>query len=161
MTKFSGTSKSKEAKRLAAVILEVLAGERTPTEAAEAVGVSVPRYYALEGQALEGLLKACEPRPKGPRRTLEREIRELNAEIERLEREGARNLALLRATRRTVGLPAAERPPEKKAPKGGKKPKKRKPVARALRASKLLQRAEANSVETTTRGEDHGASKQI
>ena len=115
------------------------------------MGVSVPRYYALEGQALEGLLKACEPRPKGPRRTLEREIRELNAEIERLERESARNLALLRATRRTVGLPAAERAPEKKAPKGGKKPKKRKPVARALRASKLLQKAEAKQVGRSLR----------
>ncbi len=160
MTKFSGTSKSKEARRLAAVILEVLAGERTPTEAAEAAGVSVPRYYALEGQALEGLLKACEPRPRGPRRTLEREISQLNADIERLEREGARNLALLRATRRTVGIPAVERAPEKKPARGGKKPQKRKRTARALRASKLLRAQEesaVNSVETTAQGGDNGA----
>lgn len=162
MTKFSGASRSREARRLAAVILEVLAGERTPTEAAEAVGVSVPRYYALEGQALEGLLKACEPRPRGPRRSPEREIVQLQAEIERLEREGARSVALLRATRRTVGLPPAERAPQKKPACGGKgekKRRKRRPTARALRAAKLLRNREepaVKTVETTTQGGDNG-----
>ena len=34
-----------EAKRLAAVILEVLAGVRTPTGAATALGIRLPRYY--------------------------------------------------------------------------------------------------------------------
>jgi hypothetical protein len=162
MTKFSGASRSREARRLAAVILEVLAGERTPTEAAETIGVSVPRYYALEGQALEGLLKACEPRPRGPRHSLEREISQLQAEIERLEREGARSVALLRATRRTVGLPSAERDREKKpaaGAKGEKKRRKRRPTARALRAAKLLrsrEEAAEKPVETTTQGEDNG-----
>jgi hypothetical protein len=47
------------------VILEVLAGMRTPTEAATVVGLSVPRYYLWEQRALEGLVRACEPRPKG------------------------------------------------------------------------------------------------
>jgi hypothetical protein len=54
---------SPQARRLAAVILEVLAGLRGPTEAAQAAGVSVPRYYAVEARALQGLLKSCEPLP--------------------------------------------------------------------------------------------------
>ena len=36
---------SKDAKRLATVILEVWAGLRTPQQAAEALSVSLPRYY--------------------------------------------------------------------------------------------------------------------
>ena len=55
---------SREAQRVAAAILEVLAGVRTPTEAAAAVGLSVPRYYLWEQRALEGLVRACEPRPR-------------------------------------------------------------------------------------------------
>jgi len=55
----------REARRLATLILEVLAGGRTPTEAAQALEISVPRYYQLEGRALRGLVAACEPRPRG------------------------------------------------------------------------------------------------
>ena len=40
-----GEGASAEAKRVAAAILEVLAGARTPTEAAQALGLSLPRYY--------------------------------------------------------------------------------------------------------------------
>jgi hypothetical protein len=39
-----GAGASAEAKRVAAAILEVLAGARTPTEAAQALGLSLPRY---------------------------------------------------------------------------------------------------------------------
>src|SRR6516164_6368790 len=56
---------SLEAKRLAAAVLEVLAGTRGPSEAAAALSISLPRYYQLEGRALEGLLAACEPRRGG------------------------------------------------------------------------------------------------
>ncbi|MFO0802005.1 MAG: hypothetical protein U0791_02620 [Gemmataceae bacterium] len=54
---------SREAKRMAAILLDVLAGSRTPTQAAETLGVSLPRYYQLESRGLDGLLMACEPRP--------------------------------------------------------------------------------------------------
>ena len=53
-----GKDQSREAKQLAAAILEVLAGARTPTEAALALNLSVPRYYQLETQALRGLVHA-------------------------------------------------------------------------------------------------------
>ena len=56
---------SREAKRLAAVILDVLAGSRTPTQAAEGLEQSLPRYYQLEARGLGGLQEPCEPRPRG------------------------------------------------------------------------------------------------
>ena len=52
---------SREALRLAACVLEVLAGLRGPTEAAGALGVSLARYYQLEQRALAGLVRGCEP----------------------------------------------------------------------------------------------------
>src|SRR5437879_13646572 len=56
------------AKRSAALILEVLAGLRTPSEASTALGVTAMRYYVLERRALEGMVQALAPRPEGKRR---------------------------------------------------------------------------------------------
>src|SRR5437016_8602295 len=56
---------SRQARRVAAMVLEVLAGARTPTGAAQALEVSVPRCCQLETRGLRGLLAACEPIPKG------------------------------------------------------------------------------------------------
>jgi hypothetical protein len=53
-------------------ILEVLAGLRTPAEAAQSLQISLPRYYVLETRALEGLVAGCEPKPLGVRRQLAR-----------------------------------------------------------------------------------------
>jgi hypothetical protein len=54
-----GEGASAQARKQAAAILEVLAGERTPMQAAEALAVSLPRYYVLETQAVQGILLAC------------------------------------------------------------------------------------------------------
>ena len=86
-----------QAKRLAAAILEVLAGARTPTEAATALELSVPRYYQLEAQALRGLLAACEPKPKGRVRVAKSEVQTLSKENQRLQRELTKHQALARA----------------------------------------------------------------
>src|SRR5262245_4199403 len=75
-----GKDRGAQAKRLAAAILEVLAGARTPTEAAATLQLSVPRYYQLETQALRGLLEACEPRPRGRVRTVKNEVETLRQE---------------------------------------------------------------------------------
>ena len=130
------------ARRLCALILEVLAGVRTPTDAAGIIGVSLARYYALEAQALLGLLKACERRPRGPHRSSERECERLRRELERLGREGARQQALLRAQGRTVGIPA---PAVQKTKPEGKKRRARRPSVRALRAAKVLGGSSAES----------------
>jgi hypothetical protein len=143
---------SREARQLAAVILEVLGGVRTPTDAAAAVGVSPPRYYALEMRAIEGLLLACERRPRGPRRSAERECVRLRRELERTSRECARTQALLRAQERVVGLVPRAPPKEEK---GVGKRRKRRAVARALRAAAALAPAPGpNPVETRTGKED-------
>lgn len=123
---------SRETRRQAACILEVLGGTRTPTEAAKELGISIPRYYVLEARALQGLVHACEPRPKGKVRLPERELDLARKEAERLRRECARYAALVRASQRTVGLsPPPVRP---KAKETGKGKGRRRPTVRALKA---------------------------
>ena len=45
-----GQDAGPEAQRLAAAILDVLAGVRTPAEAAAALGLSQPRYFQIEAR---------------------------------------------------------------------------------------------------------------
>lgn len=128
-----GKDRGEAAKRLAAAILEVLAGARTPTEAATALGLSVPRYYQVEAQALRGLLAACEPKPRGRVRSAETEVKTLSQENQRLQRELTRHQTLARAAQRAMGLS----PPAAVVNKAGKKPRKRR-VARALSVAERL-----------------------
>ena len=129
---------SPEARKVAAAVLEVLAGGITPTEAAGALGVSVPRYYQLECRALEGMVVGCEPRARGPGKSPDRALAMLTREHERTKRELARSQALARAAQRAVGLSVlrAQKAPEK----GGRR--RRRPVVRALRAAQRLKAEE-------------------
>ena len=139
----------REAKRLAAAILEVLGGARLPSDAAAALSISLPRYYMLETRALSGLVQACEPRPVGRVRSADHELAAAHKQIERLQRECVRSQALVRAAQRTVGLmPPA--PP--KAGAGGKK-RKRKPSVRALKAAEVLQSGVPGEAEAVPAGE--------
>ena len=133
-------SGSREARQLAAVILDVLAGSRTPPQAAEALSLSLPRYYQLEARALEGLIAACEARPRGRQVEVTAELARANREIERLKRELSRTQALVRLTQRTVGVtpPAPVKP--------GTRKRNRKPAVRALRRAAAL-RADAPEPE--------------
>src|SRR5206468_2774844 len=83
------------AKRSAALILEVLAGLRTPSEASTVLGVTTMRYYVLERRALEGMVQSLAPRPKGKRRRPEDALAEAGREKVRLEREKRRLRTLL------------------------------------------------------------------
>ena len=137
----------REARQLAAAVLEVLAGVRTPMAAAEALGVSLPRYYAVELRALEGLVAACAPRPKGRVRSAASELAALKRECEQLRRDCARQQALVRASQRTIGLTAPPAPP----PRAGKKRRSRKPTVRALKAARVLrEETPTPSLEETT-----------
>ena len=128
---------SAEAKRLAAAILEVLAGSRTPTNAAQTLGTSLPRYDLLEQRALQGLLGACEPRHTGRVVTETSKLPPLEKQVAHLQRECGRQQALVRAAQRAVGL--APPPTTKPAPPGaGKKGRKRRPTARALKAAAAM-----------------------
>src|SRR5262249_31162622 len=128
-------SASAEARKRAAAILEVFGGVRTTTSAAEALGCTLTRYYHFEGRALEGLLAACEPGKPGGNRSesaTARELEGLKKKCARLEREVARQQALVRSAHRTIGLVAPQQPKGK--PRRGKR---KHPVVRALVAAEL------------------------
>jgi len=129
------TDAGREAKQIAAAILEVLAGARTPTEAGQALGVSLTRYYLLEERGLQGLVRACEPRPRGKVASVDSQRVKLERECDHWRRACARQQALLRAAQRTIGLSAPMPTP---ASPSGKKRRKRKPVVRALHAAACL-----------------------
>jgi hypothetical protein len=139
-----GQDSSRDARRLAAAILEVLAGQRTPIQAAEALTISLPRYYQVEAAALRGLLAACEPKPRGRQVNLDGQVRDLKRANERLQRDLSRQQSLVRLTQRATGLTAPPPPP-----KAGKKGRKRRPVARALAVAQRL-RLEIGPPEATT-----------
>ena len=149
---------SRDAQRVAAVILEVLAGVRTPTEAAAAVSLSLPRYYLWEQRALEGLVRACEPRPKGKAASVRHQIAALEKEVVRLRQDCSRQQALVRASHRTIGLAGPPQGAAKSAAKPGGKAagkvgvavaskarRKRRPVVRALKAVAALQAMSSES----------------
>lgn len=143
---------SSQARRQAAAILEVLAGVRRPGEAATVLGTSLPRYYQLERRALTGLLSACESVPRGPRLDLSRRISALERENQRLQRECARQQALVRAAERSLGLalpvvkPFAKGKQEPPSGSGSKKHRRpRHPTVRALKAARMLQTEEVGS----------------
>jgi hypothetical protein len=148
-----GKDAGREAQRLAAAILEVLAGVRSPSQAAEALGVSLPRYFQLETRAMQALVTGCEPRPRGPGRSADTELIALKRQHERLQRELSRQQTLVRLAQRNIGLappkPAANKP-------GGKSPKRRRrPVVRALRAAEVLQQRSQEVAPAAGTPEDH------
>lgn len=128
---------SREAKRVAATLLEVLAGAATPTAAASTLGVSLPRFYLLEQRAMQALITACEPRTGARTVTPARELDLLRQQIDRLQRECTRNQTLLRVAQRSIGLapPAANAAKDKAS---AKSKRKRRPSARALVAARSL-----------------------
>lgn len=97
-----------DAKRIAGAILEVLAGVRSITDAAQLLGVTPARYYALEARAVAGLIAACEPHGPGPLpgSALGAELDRLRAERDRLRDEAARYQALARIAQTAFGPPS-------------------------------------------------------
>lgn len=98
---------SKEARRHAVILLELLTGMRTGAEAAEALGCSPSRVYQLEARALQGVVRAMEPRPRGPRPDSQKQLAEIEREKQSLADELARTQALLRTAYRSFGMPAS------------------------------------------------------
>jgi hypothetical protein len=142
---------SRAARQQAAAILEVLAGLRTPTEAAQQLAISLMRYYVLEGRALQGLVSACEPRPQGRVRTAASALAALQREAEQLRRQVARQQALLRLTQRSVGLTVAAATPKSDSTTRQKK-RQRRPKARALQAVAVLQQPAATAAVPNDNG---------
>ena len=151
---------SREAKRIAACILEVLAGASSPTSAAEALEVSLPRYYLLEQRAIEALVNACEPR-SGRTISAQREVDIIRKQLERTERDAIRYQTLLRVAQRTIGLAPPATPTGAKA-KGAKAKRTRRTTARALVAAQSLRLDDKNADSTdssaATTPDNHAAS---
>jgi hypothetical protein len=117
------------------MILEVLAGLRSTTEAAEALEISSMRYYVLERRAMEGMVQALQPRPKGKQKRPENTLEALRRDKVRLEREVGRLQALVRAAQRTMKLP----PLPSREKKKGEGRRARRPQVRAEKTIALLQ----------------------
>lgn len=98
---------SAPAKRLAVVLLEVLSGTCSVTDGCRLLGISLTRYYVLETRAMQGLLQALEPRPRGRTGASPERARR---EHVRLEHEVLRLQALVRATQRAVAIAPAKEP---------------------------------------------------
>lgn len=125
-----------EARRQAACVLEVLAGVRTPDQAAQTLSISLPTYYNLETRALRGLVFSCTPQPPGRSLSLARKLRLAEQKASAAEKQLQRYQALLRNVQRNAGLLTPPVPP-KELGKGKRRP--RKPAVRALRAIEALQ----------------------
>ena len=138
-------------------MLEVLSGLRSPSEAASAMGVAVNRYYQLETRALQGVVDALEPRPRGRQRKPEDEIEVLKKEAARVKNELSRTTALLRSTQRSLGLPAVKK--QQPEEPGGKKRRRRKPVVRALKHLSHLKKEAGAETDTETGTELETASE--
>jgi hypothetical protein len=125
---------SVDSRRQAAAILEVLAGVRTPTDAAKILSLSLPAYYKLESRALQGLVNGCQPAVRGPGPSPEVETRKLRRDCQRLQQELQRYQALARNAQRAAGLSAVASSPKVDA----RGRRKRKPSVRALKAIRTI-----------------------
>ena len=126
-----------ESRKHAACVLEVLAGLRSPEQAAEALGLSLQTYYNLETRALRGLVHGCTPTPPGRTMSLLKQVRGLEIKSATLEKQVGRYQALLRNAQRAAGL-SPPMPAAAGKSSGGRR--KRQPAVRALRAVEALQR---------------------
>ena len=133
-------SGSPDARKQAALVLEVLGGARTIADASEAMGISTNRYYQLERRALDGLIAALEPRKRGRIVRSEDHVARLEADKRRLVLEVGRLQALLRVAHRAIGILPPAKPEESKLrAKGGKA--RRKTKARGKRVVLALRRS--------------------
>ena len=142
-----GKGQSGQTNRRAAAVLEVLVGLRPPSEAAQALGLSVNYYYILERKALAALVAACQPQPKGlPGPRPEQQLARLQQKLDRCRQECLRQASLVRAAERAIGLSAAPVTPpsgrrnQPAKPGDSKGRRRRRPTARALRAVPTLQK---------------------
>lgn len=142
---------SSQARRIAAVLLEVLAGLRATGSAAKELGITPMRFYQIEERAIGGLIAACEPRPSGlqPERRDALELASLREQVRKQTQELNQTRSVLRTTRRQLGVATAPEPIAVKpgTRKDGKptKAKVRRPTVRALTMVRRLLKADATA----------------
>lgn len=130
---------SSKARQQAAAILEVMAGQLTPAEAAEALDVSVSRYYVLESRGIGGLVEACEPvEHRGRQKSQEKLVAEIQEESRQLKKELCRQQTLVRTLQRAAGMRGVLEAKTQAAKRKTRKGKLRKRTVRALKAAQAL-----------------------
>jgi len=130
---------SDAARRLAALLLEAWSGVRTTQSASEAMGVAVTRFYQLEARALQMLVQAMEPRPRGRQQTAASELVKLKAERQRLMRDVERFQSLYRTSQRALGIVIGKAPePVKNAAPGSKRRRGPRKKARGQAVAAVL-----------------------
>ena len=130
---------SDAARRQAALLVEAWCGVRSTQSASEAMGVALPRFYHLEARALQLIVSAMEPRPRGRQRTPESETAKLKAELQRLRREGERFRTLYRTAQRALGIAFAKPVvPDKNPAPGGKRKRGPRQKARGQAVAAVL-----------------------
>lgn len=164
LTPFRAAARASErARQVAALVLEVLSGVRTPADAAQILQVAPVRYYQLEARAMTGLLQGCEPPVRG-RPGMQgsaaapsvADLDQMKQEQRRLTNEIARLQALLRSARGALGLkPPAPPPTLTGTSKPGRGRHPRRPRVRALR---MVQQVRQGAGEASTPPADQGMS---
>jgi len=142
---------STEARRRASVFLEALSGVLGPQAASEALQMALPRYYQLEVRVLQAIVDALEPRPRGRRPDLERELSKKDKEARRLERELRRYQTLHRASQRALGISSS--PPPKAGAQSGERQKKVRRRRQRSRGERLAEALRSDAAGTLAGGE--------
>lgn len=151
---------SDAARRLAALLLEAWSGVRSTQSAADAMGIVLTRFYQLEARALQSLVEAMEPRPRGRQRTHASELAKLKADKQRLVREVERYQSLYRTSQRALGIAVAKPPDKVQTPaSGGTGKRKRGPRQRA-RGQAVAAELLGNAVPEGQREASNGATEQ-
>lgn len=150
---------SDAARRLAALLLEAWSGVRSTQSASEAMGVAVTRFYQLEARALQMLVSAMEPRPRGRQRTPASELAKLRAESLRLKRDVERFQSLYRTAQRSLGVVVAKAvEPSKNGEPGGRRRRGPRKKARGQAvAAVLLGGAPAIGAEVRNAASEQGS----
>ena len=147
---------SSQARRIAAVLLEVLAGLRATGSAATELGITPMRFYQIEERAIGGLIAACEPRPSGqpPERRDALELARLREQVRRQAQELNQTRSVLRTTQRQLGVATAPGPiavkPGTRTDGKPTKAKVRRPTVRALTMVRRLLAADATASAALT-----------
>jgi len=149
---------SEAARRKAALLLEAWSGVRSTTSASEAMGVALPRFYQLEARALQLIVAAMEPKPRGRQTSAQGEVTKLRSEKQRLLRDVERFQALYRTAQRSLGIAMAKAPEKaQNAVPGGKRKRGPRQRARGQAVAALLR---TNQQPDVVREANDGATEQ-
>jgi hypothetical protein len=147
------------------MVLSVLSGEKPVTTAVEELGISRGLYYQLETRALQAMLQSLAPGPDGTKAQAgspAERISELEAKVEKLERDKRRGERLLLLTRKTLassvktgrGRRTKRRVSSTPGPGPSPKPKPKSTTSTSMSSSSSKGEAQPGSTPTMAGGSE-------